>query len=428
MGSSHAYCTFRPNLIDSYLETNSFSLASEEQIALQTYYNLIEVFKSQTPHLVVVEAFSFRNVDISQLNKEAKNWNFDGLKFSINKINAMRKQYPKNDQLGALLPILRYHNMWKTPSLIKNILNAKNRTYNPSIYARGARKNYKKITQESLNSALDELKKNQKSKKTRSEQISEHQEEYEQLKKIDSLCSAHNAKLLILVAPFHPEWAREQKYETLPPGLDSVSNMLGVNNFDLHKINDFDSIYSNRDFLDFGHTNYYGSMKSSLIIAKYLKSQSRTYDLKSRIHNKSRLKQSGFYQIINPKSISKKELLGQSFSLSPTIKVALLYTYKDGLSKEHLCMVLSKETKKAHIKKVNFSIRGSNKSTKNTYKWDIGNHYYYELDGHLVYDININPEPGLCNISLQAYSLKTKDSQIVFDKYVGTKHTFNRNF
>lgn len=57
IGSSHAYCTFDPELIDEGLGTNSFNFGSPLQYPDSTYYVLQEVFKYQKPKTVIYEIY-----------------------------------------------------------------------------------------------------------------------------------------------------------------------------------------------------------------------------------------------------------------------------------------------------------------------------------------------------------------------------------
>ena len=57
IGSSHAYCTFDPELIDNSLGTNSFNFGSPLQHADSSYYVLKEILKYQKPEVVIFEIY-----------------------------------------------------------------------------------------------------------------------------------------------------------------------------------------------------------------------------------------------------------------------------------------------------------------------------------------------------------------------------------
>lgn len=57
IGSSHAYCTFDPEIIDNALGTNSFNFGSPLQHPDATYYVLKEVLKYHKPEMVVFEVY-----------------------------------------------------------------------------------------------------------------------------------------------------------------------------------------------------------------------------------------------------------------------------------------------------------------------------------------------------------------------------------
>jgi hypothetical protein len=57
IGSSHAYCTFDPEIIDAEIGTSSFNFGSPLQHADSTYYVLKEVLKYHKPKVMVFELY-----------------------------------------------------------------------------------------------------------------------------------------------------------------------------------------------------------------------------------------------------------------------------------------------------------------------------------------------------------------------------------
>jgi hypothetical protein len=314
IGSSHSFSTFAPNLIDSHLKTSSYNLASESQIATQTYFNLIEVFKSQTPELIVLESFVFRNQSITDLNKEAINWNMNGIELSRNKINAVKEQYSENEIIDGLFPVFQYHNMWKTPELIKRNINEK-QSYkeSQSYFLRGVRTEHRTIDLKTLNEIISEIK------------IDDNKAEplkplnkIKLLHRIDSLCKVNNSRLLIVTSPYHPKWLKSQNYNYFFPWLDSEIKKNKILSYDFNTLENFDSIYSDKDFLDFGHVNYSGALKSSYLFSSYLKSQKEKIQLSNSTDNAERLKNELFYYVLNPKTIPKNQIIGSNIKLVPS--------------------------------------------------------------------------------------------------------------
>ena len=59
IGSSHAYCTFNPENFDKALGISSFQMGTPLQHADTTYYELREIYNSQTPKIVEISQDNF---------------------------------------------------------------------------------------------------------------------------------------------------------------------------------------------------------------------------------------------------------------------------------------------------------------------------------------------------------------------------------
>lgn len=92
MGSSQADASFDASYISDKTGKNTVILSSGAQSAKQTYYNLIEVLKYQTPRLIVVEEFSIIEDTLGWMEEKGLYGlalaNLDGMKMSFNKISA----------------------------------------------------------------------------------------------------------------------------------------------------------------------------------------------------------------------------------------------------------------------------------------------------------------------------------------------------
>ncbi len=89
VGSSHSYCTFDPDIIDTGLNVKSFQMGTPLQHPDTTYYEIKEILKTQKPDYIVMEVYwdmlddSF---DLQQANAF----------FEVLKSDDIKKEYIKN--------------------------------------------------------------------------------------------------------------------------------------------------------------------------------------------------------------------------------------------------------------------------------------------------------------------------------------------
>lgn len=120
VGSSHAYSSFNTDMIREKTGKIAYILASNSQNATQTYFNVLEALKYQTPETIILEAFSLNGDDnFRGWGGNDKDWkkesNIDGMRFGYVKLQAVKAQYLPENWSYALLPIARFHNNWRQP-------------------------------------------------------------------------------------------------------------------------------------------------------------------------------------------------------------------------------------------------------------------------------------------------------------------------
>lgn len=119
VGSSHAFASFNTDMIQERTGKTAYILASNSQNVTQTYFNVLEALKYQTPERIILEAYSI-NADDNFRGGETddKNWkkesNIDGMRFGAVKLRAVMEQYRPKNWTYALLSIARFHNNWKS--------------------------------------------------------------------------------------------------------------------------------------------------------------------------------------------------------------------------------------------------------------------------------------------------------------------------
>lgn len=108
LGSSHAFESFNTGTLWDEYGMSSFVLGGSVQPMWNTYYYLKEALKTQTPQLIVLEGymtiFSSEYIDDSRIIK-----NTYGLKWSKDKIDAIKISSPKDRWKEFLIEYFQYH-------------------------------------------------------------------------------------------------------------------------------------------------------------------------------------------------------------------------------------------------------------------------------------------------------------------------------
>lgn len=108
LGSSHAYCSYNTGTLWDEQGISSFVLGGSEQPLWNTYYYLKEALKTQHPALIILEGLTLSYTgeykDDSRIIK-----NTYGLRWSLDKVNAIRASAPKDRLTEFLLDFSQYH-------------------------------------------------------------------------------------------------------------------------------------------------------------------------------------------------------------------------------------------------------------------------------------------------------------------------------
>lgn len=120
LGSSHGATFFSPEVLDEDFGITSYSLCTEMQNMVISYYWLKEAIRSQSPKVVVLDsmmAFDFMSEEVLNSSEGVTRKAIDYMKWSpvkmelaytLNRLD--RDTYPLGD---LLIPAFRYHDTWK---------------------------------------------------------------------------------------------------------------------------------------------------------------------------------------------------------------------------------------------------------------------------------------------------------------------------
>lgn len=270
LGSSYSYRSFDPEVFDNILGINSFNMGSPLQKPVESYYVLKETLKYQKLSMVIMD------INWGVFNKDkyfnTKLWNFDNMKFSINKIGFLLNVFDIDQYFYAAFKTMRYHE--NTDKLVKNILgievsnNINIQSYLEKYKGKGFIIDESVVDVDTIENIFKGYSKNPKKYHWDEKQL-------KYLDKIVKLCKKENIELVFVTAPLSPAYLNLYDtywydYEYIKEEAYKISEKYGVKYLDYNSINKEEKLVTNKDFSDSNHLNYNGAQKISKHLANYL--------------------------------------------------------------------------------------------------------------------------------------------------------------
>lgn len=109
LGSSNVHCNINPDLIWNDYGFTSYDFTCDSQELGTTYYYLQQMFKTQSPQVVVVDVFAGGDTD--SIDDVSAHFAFDHMKNDLIKIKAIWNR-TKESRLEMYFPIITYHSRW----------------------------------------------------------------------------------------------------------------------------------------------------------------------------------------------------------------------------------------------------------------------------------------------------------------------------
>lgn len=248
LGSSHMYTNINTGLLWEQYGISSYDLGGADQPFWNTYYNLQEALKTQTPKLLVVEIYSAA----VQKGHFQGIWTIEnsyGMKFNENFFKAVKAGIQEDEQQDYFNRFARYHSRY-------SMVTREDFDYESRLNCyKGYEPKFGTLAQEPEDV----------SKVTDLSPPNEKMADY-MMKMID-LAKEKEIPILLVCAPYAIKEDEQKIFNCFYAYADENS----VPYIDFNVINDEVEIDFSQDMYDWSHLNERGSAKYTLFLGKYIK-------------------------------------------------------------------------------------------------------------------------------------------------------------
>ena len=261
LGSSHSYCTFDPEIIDSGLNLNSFQMGTPLQHSDTSYYELKEILKTQHPEYVVMEVYW--DVLDDKFDLQQANSFFEVLKSEDIKNEYIKDVFPLADKVKYYLLPIRYQQSYfayEGSQMEKEIENKYGVTKKQGEVQQGEEyyrsKGYVYSNQLMISTEYDTT--NQfRNFDGKDFEINSTQRKY--IEKIVKLCKDENIQLIFVTAPVaNVSMSYIKNYDLVHNAVAAMAAENGVPYIDYNIENEKRDMLTNENFRDDAHLNHSG--------------------------------------------------------------------------------------------------------------------------------------------------------------------------
>lgn len=253
MGSSHVHCGVNTaELWDKY-GIAAYDFSAAEQPLWITYYYLKEVYKYQSPKVVVLDVFSSARFKEDYHYKWLEESVY-GFRFSKNKLDMLEVSIEPEYKKDYFPSFFIYHNRYVDMNK-EDLYNIFGSHKKKQIF-KGYTPGFNVVDQSEKFGGWDELENYHFTEKSR-----------EYLDKIIELTSEHGSRLMIVVVPYNLDERDNITYEEI----EEIATENNIEFIDFNKRLEEIGIDKAEDFNDHTHLNYWGSVKFSDYFGQILK-------------------------------------------------------------------------------------------------------------------------------------------------------------
>lgn len=252
LGSSHAYCSFNPYLIEEKTGFKAYNFCTQEQPIWITYHYLKEALKTQKPKYIFLDVHTVvalkSKYHIESVNRDA----LDRIKMSINKIEAINVSVETlEERMSYYFNIVKYHPRFK--ELNKNDFEV--------TFLGKTVDNKGHIALDAGDTKINIIK-----HENIDETINPPEKNIKYLEKIIQLAKENNIQLIFIKAP---AIYSEERYKSLNY-IKKIANKNEIKFFDYIRDIDKLNLDFQEDFFNAGHLSKTGSEKFTIHFLKEL--------------------------------------------------------------------------------------------------------------------------------------------------------------
>lgn len=250
VGDCEVYENFSPITMWEKYGISSYIRGSAQQLIWQSYYLLEDIFKYETPEVVVFNVLSMK---YGEPQSESYNrLNLDGMRLSSSKIKAVKASMTEDEDLITyIFPLLRYHDRWREVSGedVQYMFSRDEVGHSGYLMQCGVR------PVESIPAPIP------------LEDYNFADVCWQYLDKMRELCQENGSELILIKAPsLYPHW-----YEEWETQIVEYSGKHGLKYYNLLTVGEDIGIDWSTDTYDMGlHLNVYGAEKLSDYFGKIL--------------------------------------------------------------------------------------------------------------------------------------------------------------
>ena len=261
-GNSRSYMTIQPQIIEDISGKSGYVLGVGGESLELTYFELKEMFETQSPQYVFLEVFPIYKFESGMTFTHQKVDFIDTMPFyEIDK--ELIWKFIETQKFLDLIPLANYHaKIWKEPNTFsynhfyynqKNIIHKKPLVLDRYILNKGYINSYSQLSQ----SLIDQYSNSFPITQTT---ISKNTEEL--LQKIISLCEKNNAQLILWQIPQYTDFVDQNGIKI---NFQKVADENQIKFYDLNQYQ-FDIL----NYADINHVAPFGSQNVSLLLAEII--------------------------------------------------------------------------------------------------------------------------------------------------------------
>ncbi len=258
IGSSHSYCTFDPELFDNNFAISSYQMGTPLQHLDTSYYELLEIYRTQTPDVVVLE--TYWDVLDDRFEMKQANSFFEVLQNEELKKEYIQKVFPLSEKIKYYLLPIRFQQdyfAYEANEISKKIEQTYGVQKKKIQYQEGEEyyrsKGYVYCNMGMLPGEYNET--NQfRGLDGKNWEIDETQAGY--VKKIAALCKQKGSELVMVTAPIAlVSMDYIQNYDKIHQKMAALAEEVHANYIDYNVINQQIGMLTNENFRDDAHLN-----------------------------------------------------------------------------------------------------------------------------------------------------------------------------